>query len=226
MRSRSSQWLLAAGALVVLAILAAAWKWTGLREWTDPERLAEMFEPYRASWLALPVVLVIFVVAELFLFPVLVLVFVCGLVFGPWLGSLYALTGSIVSAIVPFWIGRKLGRARLERVCGAWVRKLSKTLEKRGILAVFLVRKVPAPFTLVNMICGASPVSLRDFTIGTLLGMGTGVLLITIVGGQLFDILKSPEPGQIAFALAMLFAPLLVVFVVQRHLNRRMESES
>lgn len=225
MRSRSSQWLLAAGLLVAVALLAAAWKWTGLREWTDPERVAQVFEPYRRSWFALPVVLAIFVVSQLFLFPVLVLVFVCGLVFGPWLGALYALMGSVASASVAFWIGRHLGRKRLERVCGKWVGRISATLEKRGVLAVFLVRKIPAPFTLVNMVCGASPVSLRDFTIGTILGMGTGVLLITVVGGQLLDIVKSPEPKEIALATAALLAPVAIVLFVQRALNRRVETE-
>lgn len=225
MRSRSSQWLLAASALVAVALLAAAWKWTDLREWTDPDRVAQVFEPYRHSWFALPIVLAVFVVAELFLFPVLVLVFVCGVVFGPWLGALYAMIGSVTSGVVAFEIGRKLGRERLEHVCGDWVRTVASTLEKRGVLAVFLVRKIPAPFTLVNMACGASPVSRRDFTIGTTLGMGTGVLLITVVGGQMIDILRSPEPAEIALATALLLAPLTIVLLVQRVLNRRMESE-
>jgi len=212
--------------LLVLVILAAvAWKQTALRDWTDPDRIADAFAPYRSSWLAPLLVLAVFVLAELILFPVLVLVFVCGLAFGPWLGAIYALIGSIGSAIPPFVIGRRLGRERLRRWGGASVRAFDKVLQRRGILAVFLVRKIPAPFTLVNMVCGAAQISLRDFVIGTVLGMGTGIILITVLGGQLLEMARHPDPKQIALSLAMLLAPALLAIVVQRAVNRRMERQ-
>lgn len=211
--------------MLVLALIAAAWKWTGLREWADPDRLATMLEPYRRNWLAFPATVIVFIVAELVLFPVLVLVFVCGLVFGPWLGTVYALVGSVASAIVPFLIGRRLGRERLERAGGAMVRRMERILDRRGIIAVFLVRKIPAPFTLVNLVCGASPVSLRDFVLGTLLGMGTGVILITVVGAHFLEIVRDPEIGEIALAVFLLFLPLGIALWLQRRVNRRLEVE-
>lgn len=209
--------------LIVLLLFAAAWKWTNLREWADPQRLARAFEPYRHEWLAFPATLIVFLVAEMFLFPVVVLVFVCGLVFGPWLGALYATSGSMLSAIPPFLLGRHLGREKLEHMGGAIVGKLERVLDRRGIIAVFLVRKIPAPYSLVNLVCGASPVSLRDFLLGTLLGMGTGIVLITFVGGQLLDIVRDPGAGEIALALFLLLVPVVLAIVVQRFLNRRAE---
>jgi len=210
--------------VLLLLLLAALWKWTGLRAWADPERLADMIEPYRRSWWALPVVVLVFVVAELLLFPVLVLIFVCGLAFGPWLGAIYALIGSVASALVPFFIGRRLGRRRLESWGGSLVRKMTKVLERRGVVAVFLVRKVPAPFTLVNLVCGAAPVTARDFVVGTILGMGTGILLITVLGAQIVEIARDPEPGRIALAIGLLGIPLVLALIVQRVVNRRAEA--
>lgn len=210
--------------MLLLLLLAALWKWTGLSAWADPDRLADMFEPYRRSWWALPVVVLVFIVAELLLFPVLVLIFVCGLAFGPWLGAIYALIGSVASALVPFFIGRRLGRRRLESWGGALVRKMTKVLERRGVIAVFLVRKIPAPYTLVNLVCGAAPVTARDFIAGTILGMGTGILLITFLGAQIVEIAKDPEPGRIALAVGLLFIPLVLALVVQRVVNRRAEA--
>jgi uncharacterized membrane protein YdjX (TVP38/TMEM64 family) len=226
MKSVPFGWIRVAAVLVFIALAGAAWQWTDLREWADPERLADRLEPYRKNWLAFPATILVFVVAELFLFPVLVLVFVCGLVFGPWWGTLYALTGSVASAIVPFLIGRRIGREKLEQVGGTLVRKMEKVLDKRGIIAVFLVRKIPAPFTLVNLVCGASPLSLRDFVLGTLLGMGTGVILITVVCAHLIDIVRDPELGEIALALFLLAIPIGVALILQRVLNRRVEAES
>jgi uncharacterized membrane protein YdjX (TVP38/TMEM64 family) len=207
--------------VALCAAFAGAWKWTGLREWADPDRLAEAFEPYRASWVAAPATIAVFVAAELVLFPVLVLIFACGVVFGPWLGALYALAGSVASATSAFAIGRRIGRRKLEHLGGRLVAKLGRALERRGVLAVFLVRKIPAPFTLVNLVCGASPLSLRDFVVGTVLGMGTGIVLITVLGGQLIEVLRRPEPAQIATALALLALPLVPTLWIQRAINRR-----
>ncbi len=218
-------WVRIAVVVLVLFAVAAAWKWTNLREWADPDKLVSTFEPYRKSWLAFPATILIFVVAELFLFPVLVLVFVTGVVFGPWLGTLYALVGSVASAIPPFLIGRRIGRERLERWGGAVMRKIAKVLDRRGLIAVFLVRKVPAPFSLVNLACGASPVSMRDFVLGTLLGMGTGIVLITVVGSQIADIVRDPEPGQIALAVFLLLIPVTIALVLQRIFNKRVGVE-
>lgn len=212
--------------VAVLGGLAAAWKWTDLAEWADPDAVAGFFEPLRSQWYGLPVVIAIFVVAELVLFPVLVLVFVCGVAFGPVLGPIYALAGAVASALPPFFIGRKLGRNRLEELGGDLIRRVADKLDDRGVIAVFLVRKVPAPYSIVNLVCGASPVSLRDFVVGTLLGMGTGVILLTVVGSQLLDLFRDPRPGPIAGAIALLFAPLLIAMLVQRYVNRRAERAS
>jgi uncharacterized membrane protein YdjX (TVP38/TMEM64 family) len=214
--------LQATAILLPLAILAAAWKWTDLRVWADPDRLVDWLGPYRTNWLAAPLIVVVFVVAELFLFPVLALIFACGVVFGPWLGTLYAFAGTMASAIVPFLLGRRIGRERLERFGGAAVRALEKALRRRGVLAVFLVRKIPAPFTLVNMVCGASPLSLRDFVYGTLLGMGTGIVLLTVLGDRFLEIARDPTPRQIALSALLLIVPVIPALFLQRALNRRM----
>jgi phospholipase D1/2 len=212
-------WVLAIG--LGLLGLAAAWRYTPLREWADPERIATALEPYRTHVLALPATLLVFVVAELVLFPVLVLIFVCGVVFGPWRGALHALAGSLASALIPFAIGRWLGRDWVERRGGALVARVQQVLEKKGVIAVFLVRKVPAPFTLVNVVCGASAVTWTDFVLGTLLGMGTGVVLITVLGGQLLDLARDPDPGQILLSVALLLAPLGLALIAQRVVNQR-----
>ncbi|MEO6709716.1 MAG: VTT domain-containing protein, partial [Planctomycetota bacterium] len=207
--------------VLLLVGLAAAWKWTSLAAWADPDRISGYLEPLRSHWYGLPVVIAVFVAAELVLFPVLVLVFVCGLAFGPVVGTLYALAGSLASAVPPFLLGRKLGRARVERMGGALVRRVADSLEDRGVIAIFLIRKVPAPYTIVNLVCGASPVSLRDFLVGTLLGMGTGVLLLTVLGAQIMDLIRDPRPGPLLGAIGLLFAPLLLALAFQRVVNRR-----
>ncbi len=207
--------------MLVVVSLAAMWQFTPLREWLDPAAIAAAVAPYRTSWIALPATVLVFVVLELVLFPVLVLVFACGIVFGPWLGAGYALVGAVASALIPFAIGRRVGREAVERRGGPLVRRIERVLDRKGVIAVFLVRKIPAPFTLANLVCGASAIGWTDFVLGTLLGMGTGVILITVLGGQLLDLVSDPQPGRIAVALLLLAAPLVLALVAQRLLNKR-----
>src|SRR5690606_36181988 len=143
--------------------------------------------------------------------------------FGPWLGAAYGLAGAVVSALVPFAMGRWLGRDYVRAKAEMLVDRIERVLERRGVIAVFLVRKIPAPYTLVNVVCGALGVSVHDFVFGTGLGMGTGVIIITVLGGHLVDTLRDPDVGRIAIGIGMLIAPLLVALVVQRLANRRRE---
>ena len=131
-------------------------------------------EPYRDVWYALPIVMLVFI--GLAMVPVVLLIAATGVVFGPILGPLYAMAGCLSSGSVGFALGRWMGRRRVERLGGERVARVSRALQRNGTLAVFLVRKVPAPFTLSNIVVGASSVTYRDFIIGTVLGMGALVV--------------------------------------------------
>lgn len=212
----------AIGFSAALLAFAAAWYFSGIGK-EDLERFAEAVAPFRTRWYALPLTLLVFVVAELVIFPVLLLIFACGVVFGPWLGAAYGLAGAVVSALVPFAIGRWLGRDYVKEKAEMFVERVERVLARRGVIAVFLVRKIPAPYTFVNVVCGALGVSVYDFVIGTVLGMGTGVIVITVLGGHLVDTLRDPDVGRIAIGIGLLIAPLLVALLVQRLTNRRRE---
>lgn len=210
------------GWLVGLIVVALIGIWAHSKGWTDPEAVRELLAPYRSSWVGLPVVLLVFVVAELFFFPVLLLIAGCGLAFGPWLGSIYALVGSVASAILPFFIGRRLGKQRLLRWGGPPAKKLIGSLKGKGLVAAFLIRKIPAPFSLVNMLCGASGLRLRDFVLGTALGMLGGIVIIALVSGNVANLASDDGPTRYLLGGAMLVVVLAVVLVLQRFMNRRL----
>ena len=218
----SPRWIMLGSIALVLLVVAALWRYTDLETMTHPERLAGLFEPYRDRWIAFPITIAAFVLLELLFFPVLVLILTCGIAFGPWLGTLYAIVGSLTSAVVAFAIGRRLGLRRFERWGGAPARKLAAVLSRRGLIAVFLVRKVPAPFTLVNMACGASAVSLRDFVLGTVLGMGIGIVMLAALGTHLTGLIRDPNARSIGLAILILTVPFVVALFLQKAINRRL----
>ena len=52
----------------------------------------------------------------------------------------------------------------------------------KGILAVVVIRMIPvAPYSVVNVVAGASTLPLRDFMVGTLLVITPGILAMAVL---------------------------------------------
>jgi len=175
-------------------------------------------EPYRDVWYALPIVMLVFI--GLAMVPVVLLIAATGVVFGPILGPLYAMAGCLSSGSVGFAVGRWMGRRRVERLGGERVARVSRALQRNGTLAVFLVRKVPAPFTLSNIVVGASSVAYRDFIIGTVLGMGALVVALAGFGYQFTQALLDPSPETVIGAVLIVSVPLTLAWFINRTLRR------
>lgn len=214
-------WLRIAVPLAILLLLGAAWQWTPLRALLDLDRIQAWVEPHRTSWVAFPLVIAAFVLLGLLMVPVLLLIVATGIAFGPWLGSTYALAGAIASASFGFWLGRRVGLPRVERIAGPRVKRVSDAVERNGTLAVYVIRKIPMPFLLINMVMGASRIRFRDFFLGTFLGMGPIVVALAGFGYQLSETLKDPSPVKIGIAAGLLLVPFTIAFVVNRRLKQR-----
>ena len=101
--------------------------------------------------------------------------------------------GTLMAASITFSLGRTIGRRPLRRWLGRRAQLLERQLERRGIVAVALIRKVPiVPFTLVNMLIGASGLTYRDFIVGTAIGMLPGIAVFAIVGGRAAELWTNP----------------------------------
>ena len=125
-------------------------------------------------WVVLAVVL-----ASIVAVPLGAIIAVDALVFGPWLGAVYTLIGAALGASISYGLGRHLGHEALCRFAGERVNRFSQRLARRGVLAIVFIRLVPvAPFAIANMVAGMTHVRLRDFVLGTVLGMLPGLALI------------------------------------------------
>jgi uncharacterized membrane protein YdjX (TVP38/TMEM64 family) len=97
-------------------------------------------------------------------------------------------------------------------------------LAKRGLLTVMVVRVVPvAPFTVVNLIAGASHIRFRDFLIGTVFGMTPGIMAIVLLVDRARASIRAPNPENILTLVAVAVAVVLAAFVLSRNLLRRTE---
>ena len=208
--------------VVLFAVMALAWRFTPLGESLAFGRLIELGTDLREqSWAPLAVLLA-FVGGGLVAFPLLVLIAATALVFGPVLGPLYALTGALVSAALTFAIGRKLGRETVRKLAGTRVNDLSRRLAQRGLVAVAFVRMLPiAPFSVVNVVAGASHIRWSDFLVGTVIGLLPGVTVMSFFVDRAVAAIQ--DPGVTTFALLGIAVAIIValVWTLRRRLRAR-----
>jgi phospholipase D1/2 len=213
-----TRWIRVAFVLIVCGVVAAVWSWIPTVEW-DLDAVSALMAPHRHTWYALPLVMLAFI--GLAPVPVLLLIAATGIAFGPVLGPIYAMAGSLASGSVGFVIGRWLGRRRVERIGGERVARVTRSLKRNGTLAVFFLRKIPLPFLLANIIVGASTVRYRDFVLGTALGMAGLAIGLAGFGYQLTMVVRDPSPSTIIGAVLIVAIPLTLAWVINRSLRAR-----
>lgn len=179
--------------------------------------IATWLAAHRYAWYAPPLVVVAFVVFSLL--PVMLLVSLTGVAFGPVLGPLYAMAGCLASASTAFAIGRWMGPGRVHGWGGERMARAMRALSRNGTLAVFLIRKIPVPFILVNILLGASTVGYREFVIGTTLGMTAMVIALAGFGYHLAALWRDPSAESLVRALLFLAIPLSLAWLINRRLR-------
>ena len=94
----------------------------------------------------------VYVLGGLVMFPIVVLIPVTALIYGPFLGPAYALLGCLASAVLCYVIGQKMGSETVLRIAGSRARFIEDRLARHGFLMIALFRFLPvAPYTVVNL---------------------------------------------------------------------------
>jgi uncharacterized membrane protein YdjX (TVP38/TMEM64 family) len=88
------------------------------------------------------------------------------------------------------------------------------------LLAVVFVRLLPiAPFSVVNVVAGASHIGWRDFLLGTAIGLLPGVLLISLFVDRATAAIRDPGPAAFALLTAVAGAIVAVAYLLNRKLG-------
>lgn len=216
-------WLLVACALC-LAALAAFWQWLAFRDVVNPEMvqtwLTRLTTLSEHGWTA-PVLLGLYLLGSLVVFPLSIIVAATGLIFGTGWGLLIAFTGTMLASVVTYWVGHLMGRDTLERHAGPRLHKLSQMLGRRGVRTMVMVSLLPlAPFTITNLMAGASHIRFRDYLVGTALGIAPGLFAVTVIGSQLTSLVLAEDVETIMVSLVAILVAISTVPVLRRYLSK------
>ena len=130
------------------------------------------------------------------------------------------------SAVLTYALGRYLGRDTVRRLGGSRLNRVSRRLANHGLLTMFSVQLLPiAPYTLVNIVAGASRIRLRDFVLGTMLGIAPGILAISFFEHQLQVAIREPGVKSFAFLAVLVGAIVIIALVVNRRISTNKSSK-
>jgi uncharacterized membrane protein YdjX (TVP38/TMEM64 family) len=175
----------------------------------------------RGPW-SLPVAVAAFAALAFIGTPQIVLIAAAVVAFGPLAGAAYSWIGTLVSSLVGFYLGRAAGARVLERFSGDGVRRFMGLVGENGFLASLIVRLVPsAPFIVVNMAAGVTPMRARDFVLGTGIGIVPKIALTAFAGASIVQLMKG-EIGRHWLELGAIVAIWLGIgWYARRWLGRR-----
>jgi len=152
-----------------------------------------------------------------------------GAIFGPWLGTLYAVTSASIGATIAFLITRYLMRDAILRRFGDKLEGINKELEQRGINYLLFLRLVPAfPFFLINLSAGLTRLPLRSFVLGTFFGIIPGGFVYVNAGASLGQINSLSDIASTrvlgSFALLGLFALIPALYAKLKAVRKTAET--
>jgi phospholipase D1/2 len=207
--SRSRTWARLAAIPLIAVALAIAWQFPPLSNIASPSEIGPMLNALAEQPWAPLLVIGAYIVGGLVAFPVLLLIAATAAAFGPISGFLYAAAGSLASAVVTYAVGFMLGRDALRTVIGPRLQRVQRRIVKGGVVTIAAIRLLPiAPFTVVNVVAGASDIRLGSFIAGTIVGMAPGWVLMSALGHQLARIMSGPTPAEIA-----MLAVVIIVWI-------------
>jgi phospholipase D1/2 len=210
------------GILLCMLGLSAAWRWTQLGEWVNLQTFTQLADSLRGNPAAPFIMMAIYLFGSLVMVPITLMIVGTALIFGPVGALTYSLLGSIGAAVLTYAIGRMLGRDTVRRLGGSRLNRLSRRLSQHGIITTTVVRLFPvAPFTIINMVAGASHIDFRDFLFGTFLGMSPGIVAITAFEHGLEVAIREPGPESFAILGVLLILIVVGVVVLRRRLRKK-----
>jgi uncharacterized membrane protein YdjX (TVP38/TMEM64 family) len=184
--------------IILLCTLALAWHLLSPDAWFTTDNVSAFSLHLRENPFALLYVIALYTLGGLIAFPVVILIPATAMVFGPLRGCLYSLCGLVANASVLYALGHVLGHETINHYAGMRVKQISHRLAQHGFLTVALLRLFPvAPFTLINLISGASPITFRTYTFATVTGISPALIFMTLAGAQLKNTLYSPVPKNL-----------------------------
>jgi uncharacterized membrane protein YdjX (TVP38/TMEM64 family) len=218
-----------AGVVLLVAIAIAVVLFApDIREWLlGAARWAEA-----SPELAWPLFVLIFVMAIVLMIPGWVFMVAAGYLFGVLTGGFLAFAANLAGSIVAFYLARTYARE--------WIRGkidhsprfsgFDAAVSRNGLYTVMFARLALLPNNLINYACGITGMRLRDFIIGTSVGILPILAANILIGASTMDFVTAMEAGGIEkeqpplMMLGAIIPVMALVLILARRYSSRLVS--
>ena len=139
-----------------------------------------------------------------------ILTLVSGFIFGFAIGSLVVSLGSTIGAVFAFLISRFLLKDFIQKKFIKQLNKVNAGLKQNGVFYLLSLRLIPLiPFVLLNVLMGVTSISIKQYTIGSFLGMLPAAFVFVNAGSQLSYVTDVRQIFSLKIILSFLLLALL-----------------
>ncbi len=169
----------------------------------------------RAGLLGPLVFITFYALATIFFVPGSLLTLAGGVLFGPFAGTFYSLTGATLGATFAFLVARYLAADWVTRTAGGWLKQMMEGVENEGWRFVAFTRLVPLfPFVLLNYALGLTRLHVMHYIVATYIFMLPGAFAFTYLGYVGREVAQGSE-GMIQRILLALGLLATIIFLPQ-----------
>lgn len=210
--------------LIAVALLSLlAWKlpvkdWLlSLLEWT------ENLDPK----LAIPIVILSYIIACVFCLPVWILTVSCGFLFKITMGTLVVSLGQTLGVCAAFLVAKTLAGKTVAKKLTSRPKfeAIDKAISSEGFKIVLLTRlSFLFPYNILNYIYGLTKVKFTDYALGSWLGMLPATIMYVYCGAalnELTEVKQGVNTGPVGkvFLYIGLFTAIIVSVIIARIAN-------
>jgi uncharacterized membrane protein YdjX (TVP38/TMEM64 family) len=143
--------------------------------------------------------------------PIFILSLSAGALFGPILGSIALTLGTLAGTAAAFFTARYLGRDKVARLVSerSKVADIYEKLGRNGFFLLLPMRLIGfPPYGIIDLICGLSKISYRDFFMATLIGSAPWIIIQVLLADR-FTRFDPKDP--VIWALFIAFILMIVI---------------
>jgi uncharacterized membrane protein YdjX (TVP38/TMEM64 family)/heterodisulfide reductase subunit B len=176
--------------LLTLVTVLVAVHLSGVSQYLEQEKLQSFIEGYGS--LAPLIYMLTYAVAPALFLPGLPITIAGGILFGPFWGVVYSISGATAGACIAFLISRSLGRTWIEKkLRSSKLKQLDTMVEQHGWKAVAFTRLIPLfPFNLLNYAFGLTRVKFTHYAVTSFICMLPACIAFIVFSSSLLDVLK------------------------------------
>ena len=216
---------------LALIIITAWW----LKQPQTPEIISSFMSTLRQQPLIYAVILAL--VTTVMLPPFLVII-MGGFLYGAIKGAIISSIAYLVGAILSFYLGRYFGQQSVARIAERRpsIYALNLAIKQKGLMIVLLSRlALVIPYNILNVVLGASHVPIKQYVIGTGIGILPVIIGNSILGSTapgLLNILQGEVKADvnsqwvIAFGVGMIILLLFIVRWSSKQLQHEIDTQN